>query len=71
MTPSSDGVGSSGWSKIVDFVSAIVSTLDIDSGFARAGLLRSVSNDTSVFACFDLTPINLYYKHVGIGLKWR
>jgi len=41
MLPSSNSVRFSGWSAIINFVSAIVDALDIDSGLARVGLLRS------------------------------
>ena len=42
MLPSSSSVGSSGWTDMIEFVSAIVGALNIDDGLARVGLLKFV-----------------------------
>jgi len=42
MLPSSSSVGSSGWTDMIDFVSAIVGALNIDDGLVRVGLLKFV-----------------------------
>ena len=47
MLPSSSSVGSSGWTQMIDFVSAIVNALNIDDGPARVGLLRFICLPTA------------------------
>ena len=52
MLPSSNSVGFSDWSYIIDFVSTIVSVLDINSGLVRVGLLKWDIFNHSLAFCF-------------------
>jgi len=51
MVPSSNSVGSNGWSNIISFVATIVGTLDIDGGLARVGLLKFVFLNSFIILC--------------------